>query len=76
MAELELPMRTQDGLKHLQNGLSKRGTELSASGATLDKFKTILGNAYDPNTNPHGIINLGTAENVLDQILHMWIGTS
>ena len=46
------------------SGLLSRGSELSASGATLDKFKAILGNPYEPDTNPDGIVNIGVAENV------------
>lgn len=50
--------------KSTANGLSQRGQELAASGSMLDKFKAILGNPYDPDTNPDGIVNIGTAENV------------
>ena len=62
MAELELPKWPEVGLQSPHGGLSERGSQLSASGATLDKFKQILGNAYDSDANPDGIINLGTAE--------------
>ena len=60
----ELPKRPKTEVDPEPSGLSKRGAVLSASGATLDKFKQILGNPYDPDSNPHGIINIGTAENV------------
>lgn len=44
--------------------LSERGTKLWASGAVLDIFKDILSNTFDPDSNPKGIINVGTSENV------------
>ena len=44
--------------------LSQRGLELAAPGGMLEKFKAILGDPYDPETNPNGFINMGTAENV------------
>ena len=65
MSELELPRRPRYEQEVQHSGLSERGTKLSASGTTLDKFKKILGEAYDSVTNPHGIINIGTAENVV-----------
>ena len=60
----ELPKQPEP-ISDVESGaLSKRGVKLSESGATLDKFKEILGNPYDPETNRNGIINIGTAENV------------
>ena len=48
----------------IPNSLSDRGTELSSVGGIIDTFKAILGNPYDPDTNPDGFVNIGTAENV------------
>ena len=51
----------------LSNGtasLADRGLELVPFGKFLDKFKEILQNPYDPDTNPDGFINMGVAENV------------
>ena len=47
--------------------LSARGEELESVAAIVDKFKKLLGNPYDPDTHPDGIVNLGTAENVNDE---------
>ena len=64
------PPHTMDALMNaMQNlnqetSLSHRGSELYAFGAAVDDFKAIIGNIYDPDTNPDGIVNLGTAENV------------
>lgn len=44
--------------------LAKRGAELAAAPSIRDKFRTILKDPYDPDTNPDGFINLGVAENV------------
>ncbi len=44
--------------------LSARGLELQAGGALADAWKAILGDSYDAETNPNGIVNLGTSENV------------
>ena len=44
--------------------LSARGTELFAHGGHLDKFREIWGNAYNPESNPDGFVNMGTSENV------------
>ncbi len=44
--------------------LSARGLELRAGGALADAWKAILGDSYDAETNPNGIVNLGTSENV------------
>ena len=44
--------------------LSRRGIQLEGSGQMIDKFKNILGNLYDPETNPDGWCNVGVAENV------------
>ena len=65
----ELPSRLKPDTVPDLSGLSSRGTELSGSSATLDKFKKILGDVYHPDTNPRGIINIGTAENVEKSIV-------
>lgn len=46
------------------SSLSIRGTELSSAGAQLAKWRSILEDAYDPESNPNGFVNMGTAENV------------
>lgn len=46
------------------SSLADRGLEFAKLGESLGKFKTILSNPYDPDTNPGGFINMGTAENV------------
>ena len=46
------------------SSLSKRGQGLMAGSDFVDKLKRILDNPYDPVSNPEGIVNLGTAENV------------
>ncbi|KAF2089340.1 PLP-dependent transferase [Saccharata proteae CBS 121410] len=43
--------------------LSHRGHELAAPTGFAEKFKSILGNPYDPDTNPDGFVDIGTAEN-------------
>ena len=47
-----------------KSSLSSRGDELASAGGLLDKFKSILEDLYDPDTNPNGFVNIGTAENV------------
>lgn len=44
--------------------LSKRGDELFGNGGTLAAIRRNAGNSFDPDTNPNGFVNLGTAENV------------
>lgn len=44
--------------------LADRGLHFAHVGEKLGSFKTILSNPYDPDTNPDGFINMGTAENV------------
>lgn len=44
--------------------LSSRGLVLAGGGEQVAKFKQLLGNPWDPKTNPGGIVNIGTAENV------------
>lgn len=46
------------------SSLADRGLEFAKVGEILGKFKTILSNPYDPDTNPDGFINMGVAENV------------
>ncbi|KAL9632617.1 MAG: hypothetical protein Q9164_005210, partial [Protoblastenia rupestris] len=48
----------------IKSSLSDRGVELSSAGGLIDKFKDILGDTYDPDTNPDGFVNIGTAENI------------
>ncbi|KAL9125967.1 MAG: hypothetical protein Q9217_004911 [Psora testacea] len=43
--------------------LSTRGNELASVSGVVDQFKELLENPYDPDTNPDGIVNIGTAEN-------------
>ncbi|KAI9729251.1 MAG: hypothetical protein M1834_007043 [Cirrosporium novae-zelandiae] len=42
--------------------LSSRGRELAAH-SIRDLFRTVMSSPYDPDTNPDGFINMGTAEN-------------
>ena len=44
-------------------GLSPRGAGYLRNGG-LERIRQLLGDLYDRDTNPGGIINLGTAENV------------
>lgn len=44
--------------------LSKRGEELFQGTGSLDARRRNANNSFDPITNPNGLINLGTAENV------------
>lgn len=44
--------------------LSGRGDELLKGGGNLTASRRSAGNRFDPDTNPNGIVNLGTAENV------------
>jgi hypothetical protein len=46
------------------SSLSARGSELQAGGALAETWKAILGDSYDAEKNPNGIVNLGTSENV------------
>lgn len=46
------------------SSLSARGSGLIAGGALADKWKAILGDSYDAEKNPNGIVNMGTSENV------------
>lgn len=46
------------------HSLSSRGAELIANGSPWDKLSQILANPYQPESNPDGFVNLGTAENV------------
>jgi hypothetical protein len=45
------------------NGLSPRGQELKETGAIRNHFSTIWANEYNAESNPTGVVNLGTAEN-------------
>ena len=45
-------------------GLSERGEAYIKDGEGLERIRQLLGDVYDPSTNPNGIVNLGTAENV------------
>ena len=47
-----------------ESSLSTRGSELQASGTLIGKWKSILDDPYDAETNASGFINLGTSENV------------
>ena len=44
--------------------LSGRGKQLEQDGQRIEWFRTVLKNPYDPKTNPDGLANIGTAENV------------
>ncbi|KAI9835737.1 MAG: hypothetical protein M1819_001915 [Sarea resinae] len=45
--------------------LSTRGLDLALAGGMRDNFKPILDDPYDPDKNPKGFVNIGTAENAL-----------
>ncbi|KAJ9635156.1 hypothetical protein H2201_003310 [Coniosporium apollinis] len=45
--------------------LGRRGAALASQESIRDKFGTILADPYDPDTNPSGFINIGTAENYI-----------
>lgn len=49
--------------------LAARGLELAKAGEGIGFFKTILSDPYDPDENPHGFVNIGTAENVGQDLL-------
>lgn len=56
--------------------LGKRGHELASGPNIRDKISAILGDQYDPDTNPHGFVNLGVSENVqlpTSSILSAWV---
>lgn len=44
--------------------LSDRGLDLAKAGGMVENFKTIMSDPYHPDDNPHGFVNIGTAENV------------
>lgn len=44
--------------------LARRGLELAKIGELFGGLMDHLRNPYDPDTNPNGFINMGTAENV------------
>ena len=44
--------------------LSTRGTDLAAGPDARADEEKLYGKAWDPVTNPDGIVNIGTAENV------------
>ena len=48
----------------IETPLSHRGAEIASHGGLAGKFKKILGNPYDPDSNPDGFVNMGVAENV------------
>lgn len=64
---MRLPVRPVNRKEPL---LAPRGVELAKAGEALGFFKTILSNPYDPDSNPDGFINLGTAENVCPSLLY------
>lgn len=47
-----------------ESGLSSRGLELRAAGGFASKAQAVLTDPFDAETNPHGFVNVGTAENV------------
>ena len=51
-------------LNQQDSSLSNRGLELQANGGLVARWKWMLDNSYHAETNPDGIVNLGTAENV------------
>lgn len=63
---MSLPIRPKPVPAHDGSSLSDRGLDLAKAGAMMDMFKTILENPYDPDKNPDGFVNIGTAENVRD----------
>ena len=52
----------------IKTTLSSRGNDLKDAGPPVDLWKKILGNPYDPDKNPEGVVNLGVAENVIESI--------
>ncbi|KAI7175831.1 hypothetical protein D0869_05097 [Hortaea werneckii] len=47
------------------NTLAPRGAELADGPSLRELFGGILGDKYDKDTNPNGMINIGTAENYI-----------
>jgi hypothetical protein len=47
--------------------LAARGLALASGDNLRELFGALLGNIYDPETNPNGILNIGTAENACVQ---------
>lgn len=47
--------------------LADRGLQFAHIGEGMEKYKIILSDPYDPDTNPDGFINMGVAENVRDR---------
>lgn len=45
--------------------LSVRGAASVAAGGHFEKFKSIWGNPYHPDTNTSGFVNIGTSDNYL-----------
>lgn len=48
----------------IHSTLGKRGHELANGPNLREKYKGILSDLFDPDTNPGGLVNLGQAENV------------
>ena len=44
--------------------LSRRGKDFADGESSRDKFRDILDDPYDPDTNPNGYVNIGVSENV------------
>ena len=55
-------------LRQRSSALSNRGLELQANGGLVERWKWMLDNSYHAETNPDGIVNLGTAENVSKRV--------
>jgi hypothetical protein len=49
------------------SSISERGRALATQNLRK-KFSAILADPYDPDNNPDGIVNIGTAENVFSTI--------
>lgn len=59
-----MKIKIRSSLSKDDTSLADRGLQFAHIGENLGKFKTILSNPYDPDTNPDGFINMGIAENV------------
>jgi hypothetical protein len=56
-----IPTRTKS-----ESTLGQRGAELASSPSMRDQASKIFGDnvMFNPETNPEGLVNIGTAENV------------
>ena len=69
---------TSPGLISSNSTISLRGDEVAKGADNFTASRRNAVNRFDPDTNPDGLVNLGTAENVCfssDLHLHFWPST-